>query len=86
VAARHFAAIAPLPIECPSAFARQWFGRKLARVVAVTEHTGKQPVEFLGDRLGEPAVQLFLPRIGNTERENVSAQRRGWILGKLFCP
>ena len=33
---------------------RQWFGRKLARVVAVAEHMGKQPVEFLGDRLGEP--------------------------------
>ena len=66
--------------------ARQWFGRKLARVVAVAEHSGKQPVEFLGDRLGEPAVQPFLPRIGNTERENVSAQRRGWFLGKLFYP
>ena len=57
--------------------ARQWFGRKLARVVAVAEHSGKQPVEFLGDWLGEPAVQPFLPRIRNAEREKVTAQRRG---------
>jgi hypothetical protein len=29
---------------------RQWLGCKLGPIVAVTERTGKQPVEFLGDR------------------------------------
>jgi len=51
---------------------RQWLGWKLGRTVAVTERTGKQPVEFLGDRLGQAAVAPFLPRIGNAERQNVT--------------
>jgi hypothetical protein len=63
---------------------RDWFGWKLGRIVAAG--TGKQPVEFLGDRLGQAAVAPFLPRIGNAERQNVTAQRWGWLLGKLFCP
>jgi hypothetical protein len=57
-----------------------------ASMLPVAERRGKHPVEFLGGRPGEPAVQLFLPRVRNAERQNVTAQRRGWLLGKLFCP
>jgi hypothetical protein len=67
--------------------ARQRRRRRLVRIGgAVAKHPCRQPIEFLGHGLGEPAVVPFLSRIGDAEGENVSAERRGWALGKLFCP
>ena len=61
--------------------------RRLGRVGrVVTKHTCQQPVEFLGDRSGEPAVAPFLPRICNSERKNISSQRRRCLAGKFSLP
>src|SRR6266852_5077749 len=60
---------------------------------AVTKCARKQPVEFLGDRPGEPSIEPFLPRISNGEGKNVTPQGRWWLVAKLplpkcpqFCP
>src|SRR6266478_6451152 len=60
-----------------------WLGR-VGRTL--TKRTDQQAVEFLGDRLGEPAVASFLPRVGNPERKNVTPQRPRWLTGKLTLP
>jgi hypothetical protein len=52
----------------------------------VTKHTCQQPVEFLGDRSGEPAVAPLLPRICNSERKNISSQRSRCLAGKFPLP
>ena len=62
----------------------RWRLGRVGRVV--TKHTCQQPVEFLGDRSGEPAVAPFLPRIGNSERKNISSQRRRRRAGKFPLP
>ncbi len=42
--------------------------RQLRRVDrAAAKHPCRQPVEFLGGRLGEPAVSAFLPHISDAE-------------------
>src|SRR5712671_3931756 len=60
---------------------------------AVTKCARKQPVEFLGDRPGEPSIEPFLPRVSNGEGKNVTPQGRWWLVAELplpqcpqFCP
>ena len=51
---------------------RQWSGRNQG-LLSILERTGQEPVEFLGDWPREPAVAPLLSRIGNAERQNVTA-------------
>jgi hypothetical protein len=46
----------------------------------------KKPSQLLGHRFGEATLTAFLPRVGNAERENVTAKCSWRLLAKLLCP
>ena len=66
---------------------RKWNCRCLRPLgCAVVQNAIEQPIKLICDRPYKAAVEAFLPRVGNSEGEDIASEARRWFVAKFLRP